>query len=123
MLMISETAQGGKGGLDDLQTRRKEESARCRAGILKCWTSTAVTRRSVRTAARETEMAVYRRGDVYWYSFIFAGQRVQESSKSRSKTVAKEAEKQRHRELEAAINGLAPSRDSRIRTIKDGLPD
>ena len=64
-------------------------------------------------------MAVYKRGDVYWYSFIFAGQRVQESSKSHSKTVAKEAEKQRRRELEAAINGLRPAREARIRTIKE----
>ena len=27
-------------------------------------------------------MAIYKRGKVYWYSFIFAGQRIQESSKS-----------------------------------------
>ena len=64
-------------------------------------------------------MAVYKRGDVYWYSFIFASQRVQESSKSKSKTVAREAEKQRRRQLEAGINGLTSNRDTRIRTIKD----
>jgi hypothetical protein len=64
-------------------------------------------------------MAIYKRGDVYWYSFIFAGQRVQESSKSHSKTVARDAEKQRRRELEAGINGLTSTRETGIRTIKD----
>ncbi len=41
-------------------------------------------------------MAVYKRGDVYWYNFNFAGKHYQESTKSRSKTLAKEAEKIRH---------------------------
>ncbi|MCU1327493.1 MAG: site-specific integrase [Bryobacterales bacterium] len=64
-------------------------------------------------------MAIYKRGDVYWYSFIFAGQRVQESSKSKSKTVAKESEKQRRRELERGLNGLESTRETRIRTVAD----
>jgi hypothetical protein len=40
---------------------------------------------------KRNAMAIYKRGKVYWCSFIFAGQRVQASTKSHSKTVAKEA--------------------------------
>lgn len=64
-------------------------------------------------------MAIYRRGKVYWYSFLFAGQRIQESSKSHSRTVAREAEKQRRRELENGLNGLEAKRETRIRTLAD----
>lgn len=48
-------------------------------------------------------MAVYRPTrdtKVWWYDFIFQGQRVRESAKTRSKTVAKDAERVRRRELE-----------------------
>ena len=38
-------------------------------------------------------MSLYRRGDVWWYKFRFAGQMIRESSKSEGKTVAKEAER------------------------------
>jgi integrase len=54
-------------------------------------------------------MAVYRptrNSKVWWYDFIFEGQRVRESAKTRSKTVAKGAEKARHRELEESYNGI-----------------
>lgn len=51
-------------------------------------------------------MSVYRRGDVWWYKFRFAGQVIRESSKSDSKTVAKEAERQRRRALEESWNQI-----------------
>ena len=51
-------------------------------------------------------MSLYRRGDVWWYKFRFAGQMIRESSKSASKTVAKEAERQRHREMEESWNQI-----------------
>ena len=54
-------------------------------------------------------MAVYRPtkdSNIYWYDFIFEGQRVRESAKTRSKTLAKEAERSRHRELEESYNGI-----------------
>jgi integrase len=54
-------------------------------------------------------MAVYRPtkdSNIYWYDFIFEGQRVRESAKTRSKTLAKEAERTRHRELEESYNGI-----------------
>jgi len=54
-------------------------------------------------------MAVYRPtkdSKIWWYDFIFEGQRVRESAKTRSKTVAKDAERVRHRELEESYNGI-----------------
>ena len=37
---------------------------------------------------------------IWWYHFTFAGQHIQESSKSARKTIATEAEKKRRAELE-----------------------
>ena len=51
-------------------------------------------------------MSLYRRGDVWWYKFRFAGQVIRESSKSESKTVAKDAERARRRELEESWNQI-----------------
>jgi hypothetical protein len=53
-------------------------------------------------------MSVYRPASskVWWYDFIFEGQRVRESAKTRSKTIAKDAEKARRRELEESYNGI-----------------
>jgi len=65
-------------------------------------------------------MSVFKRGDVYWYEFIFAGKRIRESTKSHSKTVAKEAEKDRRRSLERTFVGLpAEKREDRIQTVAD----
>jgi integrase len=52
-------------------------------------------------------MAVFRRGGVWWYEFNFDGARIRESAHTSSKTIAKQAEVQRRRELELGINGLA----------------
>jgi len=49
-------------------------------------------------------MSLFRRGNVWWYKFYFAAQLIRESSKSTSRTVAKNAEQQRKRELEAGYN-------------------
>ena len=51
-------------------------------------------------------MALFKRGGVWWYKFYFAGQPIRESSKSTSKTVAKNAEQQRRRELEAGFHNI-----------------
>jgi integrase len=54
-------------------------------------------------------MAVYRPtkdSKIWWYDFIFEGQRVRESAKSRSKTLAREAERTRRHELEESYNGI-----------------
>jgi integrase len=64
-------------------------------------------------------MSLFRRGDVWWYEFWFAGRRIRESSKSPSKTVAKGAEQKRKRELEAGFNNFTDRRHERIRTFSD----
>lgn len=51
-------------------------------------------------------MSVYKRGGAYWYKFLFQGQLIRESAKTDSKTVAREAERARRRELELAINRI-----------------
>ena len=56
-------------------------------------------------------MSLFRRGDVWWYEFWFAGRRIRESSKSTSKTVAQKAEQKRLRELEEGFNNV-------VKTIK-----
>ena len=55
-------------------------------------------------------MSVYRRGEVWWYKFRFAGQMVRESAKTDSKTLAREAERSRRRELEQSWNQIKPRR-------------
>ena len=54
---------------------------------------------------------------VWYYKFVFAGRLVKESAKTTSKTVAKEAEKRRRRELEQGFNGLSDVRNDRIMGI------
>jgi len=64
-------------------------------------------------------MSIFQRGDVWWYEFWFAGRRIRESSKSPSKTVAKNAEQKRKRELEEGFNNFTDQRHERIRTFGD----
>ena len=53
-------------------------------------------------------MSLYKQrgSNVWWYEFHFAGVRYRESSKSTSKTVAKEAERARRRQVEEVFNGI-----------------
>jgi integrase len=51
-------------------------------------------------------MSVYKRGGVWWFKFRFEGQVIRESAKTVSKSLAREAERARRRELETAINGV-----------------
>ncbi|HEY1470884.1 MAG TPA: tyrosine-type recombinase/integrase [Candidatus Acidoferrum sp.] len=55
-------------------------------------------------------MSLYKRGDVWWYKFIFNGQVIRESAKTNSKTVATDAERVRRREIEKAYNHI-PKRE------------
>jgi integrase len=61
-----------------------------------------------RQAGKEgrSKMSVYKRGRIWWYHFTFNGQEIQESSKSNSKTIAREAERARRRDLEQAYNRI-----------------
>src|SRR5229473_1082901 len=52
-------------------------------------------------------MSVYKRGRTYWYKFLFQGQLIRESARTNSKTVAREAERARRRDLELAINRIS----------------
>lgn len=52
-------------------------------------------------------MGVYRRGRVWWFKFRFEGQVIRESANTNSKSLARDAERARRRELERAVNGIA----------------
>lgn len=56
---------------------------------------------------------------IWYYKFVFAGREIKESAKTKSKTVAKEAEKKRRRELEQGFNGIADPRNDRIRELRE----
>ena len=64
-------------------------------------------------------MALFKRGKIWWYEFLFARRRVRESAKTTSKTVAKLAEQKRRRQLEDGFNGVEDNREERIRTLKE----
>ncbi len=63
---------------------------------------------------------VYKRGDVWWYEFIFAGRRVRESAKTSRKTIAIESERNRRLELEKTLSGMpVEKRENRINSVSD----
>jgi len=64
-------------------------------------------------------MSLFQRGEIWWYEFWFAGRRIRESSKSPSKTVAKNAEQKRKRKLEEGFNNFTDQRHERIRMFGD----
>jgi integrase len=68
---------------------------------------------------RDKETGELVESKIYWYNFTFAGRRIQESSKSRRKTVAERAEKKRRQELERTFNDVTDRRQERIRSIKE----
>ncbi len=55
-------------------------------------------------------MSLFKRGGRWWYEFEFRGQRIRESTGSKSKTLAIRAERQRRRELEESANGVRAAR-------------
>ena len=59
-------------------------------------------------------MSVFKRGNIWWYEFWFSGRRIQESSKSASKTIAKHAEQNRRRDLEKGFNNIQDVRQQLI---------
>ena len=68
-------------------------------------------------------MSLFRRESIWWYEFWFAGRRIRESSKSESKTVARNAEQKRRRELEEGYNNFTDTRKERVRTMSDIADD
>ena len=63
------------------------------------------------------KLAVFKRGKVWWYKFRFANRLIRETAKTASKTVAKEAEKQRRRQLEEGYNDIADNREERVQPV------
>lgn len=49
---------------------------------------------------------LYRRGDVWWFKFVFGGRTIRESAKTNSKEIARRAEVKRRREVEEGYHGL-----------------
>ncbi len=72
-----------------------------------------------RPSYRDTKTGKLKKQDVWWYKFSFAGRHIRESSKSKRKTVAIEAEKQRRLELERGFNNIADTRRERIRSVAE----
>ena len=64
-------------------------------------------------------MSLFKRGKYWWYEFWFAGRRIQEPSKSASKSIAKLAEQKRRRELEEGFNSIEDQREEQVRTIRE----
>jgi len=58
-------------------------------------------------ARRDWVDMLYRRGTIWWYEFVICGQRIRESTHSRSRSVARRAMERRRRSLEEGINGLS----------------
>jgi integrase len=58
---------------------------------------------------------LYRRGNVWWYEFIFNGSRIRESSHTDSKTIARQLELKRRRDLELAVGGIKRERPLQFR--------
>jgi len=53
-------------------------------------------------------MTLYHRGKVWWYEFEFRGQRIRESTRSRTKSIA---ERERRRQLELGSKSPTNQRD------------
>jgi integrase len=67
-------------------------------------------------------MAVYKRGETWWYEFIYAGKRVRESANTTRKTVSLQAEKDHRLRLERASAGMPSEQpEQRIKTVSEVL--
>jgi integrase len=51
-------------------------------------------------------MSVYKRGETYWFKFSIGGRVIRESARTDSKSIARDAERARRRQLEQSINGI-----------------
>jgi integrase len=57
---------------------------------------------------------------IWWYEFSLAGKRIRESAQTSKKTIAREAEKDRRRELEKTLAGMPiEKRQNRINSVAD----
>jgi integrase len=73
---------------------------------------------------RDPKTGATKQQAVWWYEFIFAGERVRQSAKTTKKTIAVEAEKDHRRRLERASAGMPTEQpEQRIRTVASVLKD
>ena len=57
---------------------------------------------------------------IWWYEFSLAGKRIRESAQTPLKTIAREAEQDRRRELEKTLAGMPiEKRENRINSVAD----
>lgn len=68
-------------------------------------------------------MAVFKRGRIWWYEFWFAGRRIQESTKAKSKTRRQACRAKAPAGTGRRFNSIEDRRDERIRTIKEVAKD
>src|SRR5438132_14417992 len=62
----------------------------------------------------------FRNSKVYWMDFFFQAQRIQESTGTRSKTLAKRIEAKRRRELEEGAAGIRKRQHPRLLSVAAG---
>ena len=62
-------------------------------------------------------MTLYKRGATWWYEFEFRGQRIRESSRSRTKSIAERIERERRRQLELGSAGLKEHRSPQMFSV------
>jgi integrase len=55
-------------------------------------------------------VSTFKRGGTWWYKFVFGGQVIRQTSKSRSRAVCIKAERARREQLEHGYNGITKSR-------------
>ena len=90
---------------------RRNSSAGCRNGA-----SSAADRRAVaRRQRREANVSIYKRGEVYWYKFMWKGKLVRESTKQGNDKVARQMEAA-HRTLWQRVRS-ASARRSAVPTL------
>ncbi len=58
------------------------------------------------TAENEVRMSIYKRGDVYWYKFMFGGKLVRESTKQGNDKIARNMESAHRTSLAQGIVGI-----------------
>ncbi|MFT4112400.1 tyrosine-type recombinase/integrase [Silvibacterium sp.] len=62
-------------------------------------------------------MAIYKRGDIWWYEFVFQGQRIRESTNTSNKEIAGRAERERRRALELGASGLTEKKQPQLFSV------
>ncbi|MBI4906785.1 MAG: site-specific integrase [Acidobacteria bacterium] len=69
---------------------------------------------------RDPKTGEQKHSNVWWYEFTFAGKRIRESAKTTRKTIAIEAEKNKHLDMERALAGMPIETPlKRIRSVSD----